>query len=378
MKKPGYEFEVKSKRPEGSNVYSFVSADGVTPKKGFRDSEILIADNLRLSDEDLLVVQSGYGFLGTVAAPQTDGEVLMCDTSDRAIQLSNINLERNNVKNAKALRTSFYSELDGSFDKAVYAPKSYEPVKLVKNRISNIVGLLRPEAELLIAGSRNSGIKRYKDYLEGLEGSVEKIGKNGGQKLYKYTEEIDERPENLEIEKGFTATVGGVELGFKTCEGLFSSGKLDDGSRLLMENLELSGREQVLDVGCGYGALGIYAAKKFDAEVSLTDDSALAVHYARKNLERNGVERFHLENRDCIDGFEEEKFDAVVSNPPTHQGKSVTDEIFQESFNRLRNGGKMILVYNKNMRFQQELEDIFKDTEVLDEKDNYRVLKALK
>ena len=375
-----YEFKLESERPENSKIYSFVSSDGVNPKKGFRDSELIIADEFRPKEsEDVLVAEPGYGFLGVVLADKVSkGEVLVVNSSDRADQLTQLNLERNDISNAETEKAAFYSEIERKFDNAVYSPKSYEPVDLVKNRISDIIGLLRPSGCLYISGKKTDGINRYRDYLKDSEGKLEKVEQRGSQKLYRYTKTENSRPEKPEIEKSFDSEVRQVKMNFSTCDGLFSPGKIDEGTRLLMENLDLSDKEEVLDVACGYGALGIFAAKKFGCKVSLTDDSSLATFYAERNLEKNKAEHYQLRNRDCLDGFNHEKFDAIISNPPTHQGSKITDEIFTQSFKKLKSGGQLIIVYNKNMRFQDKLNEIFHKTRILDEKDNYRILEASK
>lgn len=380
MRDWSYEFKLESKKSEDSKIYSFVSSDGVNPKNGFRDSELLIADEFRAEEnEDVLVAEPGYGFLGVVIADKVSkGEILAGNSSDRADQLTKLNLERNDIENAETEKAAFYSEIEGKFDNAVYSPKSYEPVNIVKNRISDIIGLLRRSGCLYISGKKTDGINRYRDYLKDSEGKLEKVEQRGSQKLYRYTKTENSRPEKPEIEKSFASEVREVEMDFSTCEGLFSPGKIDDGTRLLIESLDLSDKEKVLDVACGYGALGIFAAKKFGCKVSLTDDSSLATFYAERNLEKNKVKNYQLRNRDCLDGFNHKKFDAIISNPPTHQGSKTTEEIFTQSFKKLKSGGRLIIVYNKNMRFQDKLNEIFDKTRILDEKDNYRILEASK
>ena len=307
MEDCSYEFELESRGPEGSKVYSFISADGVIPKKDFRDSELLIGDEVRPEkDDDVLVVQSGYGFLGVNVGDKVDnGRVLAADTSDRAKQLTGLNLGRNSIDTAEAFKTSFYSDLDRSFDKIVYAPKSYEPVDLVKNRIRNIIDLLKDRGELFVAGSKTDGINRYKNYMKKGSGNLEKVTQKGSQRLYRYTHSGDQLPEKPDIEHSFEANIDEVNLKFKTCEGLFSFKSLDKGTEILLENLDIPEESKALDLGCGYGAIGIFLSKKLDCSVHLTDDNALATYYAEQNLELNNVEDYEINNRDCLDGFKD-------------------------------------------------------------------------
>lgn len=154
--------------------------------------------------------------------------------------------------------------------------------------------------------------------------------------------------------------------------------RLDEGSRLLIQNTELSDGEEMLDLACGYGIIGIFLQKLYGVNIHLTDDNKTVTYYAKKNLESNNIQDYELKNKDCIDGFADRKFDAIVSNPPTHQGSGVTDEMFQHAHESLKCGGKLYLVYNQNMRFEDQLSEMFDTTEILEEKDNYRILKAVK
>jgi 16S rRNA (guanine1207-N2)-methyltransferase len=144
-----------------------------------------------------------------------------------------------------------------------------------------------------------------------------------------------------------------------------------------MKNIEVDEGEKALDLACGYGAVGLYLRKKFSTDLTLSDDDLLAVRYAERNFRENDAEGEFV-HCDCLESFSEESFDVIVSNPPTHQGRGITDEMFKESYTKLRPGGRLVIVYNMNMSFTDELEEIFDSTEVLEDRDNFRVLKASK
>ena len=380
MQNPSYELKLKSKTDRGKKIYEFVSADGVASKDSFREAELALADNVEPeSDDNFLVVQGGYGFLGVILADQAQkGETLVAETSDRAYQLTKQNLKQNNIQNASCRKVSFYSEIDQSFDKVVYAPKGYEPVKVVKNMISDAIKLLEQEGDLFVAGKKTDGINRYKSQLNLMPGNTEKIAQDGKQRVYKYTKKEEFEPEKFDVETSFEAGISGEKLGFTACEGLFSPKEMDEGSRLLIQNTELSNGEEVLDLACGYGIFGIFLQKLYGVDIHLTDDNKTATYYAEKNLESNNIQNYELKNKDCLDGFKDRKFDVIVSNPPTHQGSGVTDEMFRQAHKSLKRGGKLYLVYNQNMRFEDQLSEMFDAAEILEEKNNYRILKALK
>ncbi len=378
MEKTQYELKLENRSDLGRDIYKFVSADGVASKNSFREPELALADNVKPETEDsILVAQAGFGFLGVLMADKTpEGKTVIAETSDRAYQIIQRNIEENQVKNASALKTAFYQNIDQEFDKILYAPRNYEPVNIVKNRLSQLIELLEMEGELYIAGTKNTGVKRYQKHLK-TAGTVEKIS-GGKQKVYKFQKQEDTDPEYFDVETHFTATVKDLQLDFKAREGLFSPKNLDKGTKLLLETIELKEEEKVLDLACGYGTIGVYLNKLYNTETYLSDDDAVAAYYAGNNLQMNEVNEYVLKNKDCLDGFKNQKFDAIVSNPPTHQGKQVTDEIFKNSHKRLRNGGKLYLVYNQNMGYENQLEQIFSQVEILENQDNFYVVEAEK
>lgn len=378
MKNPGYKLELETRKGDRSEKYSFVSADGVSPKNSFRDAELALDDVVEPSEEDeVLTVQTGFGFLPVVLGDR-EGETLGVETSDRAYQLTTINIEENEVKNCSSKKVTFYSDLNERFDKITYAPRGYESVDVVKNRLGNLAELLKKDGILYVAGKKTAGINRYKDYLNSLQGENEKVTQHGKQRVYRYIKTVEKlHPQKFEVETEFTSEIQGSELEFSAREGLFSPDQLDDGTKLLLENIGFSGDEEVLDLACGYGIIGTFLKKIYGVELFLSDDSTTAIHYSEKNLEANGVKDYRLENSDCLDGFNR-KFDAIVSNPPTHQGSGVTDELFEGAQSSLRSGGSLYLVYNQKMNYENSLSGMFAKTEVLAEEDNYRVLKAVK
>jgi 16S rRNA (guanine1207-N2)-methyltransferase len=371
----GSQYELKLKSEETDRVYTFSSADGLNSKKSFRDEGLLLADKTEIQETDrILIIQSNYGFLGTVLGDKAD-RVVMQDTSARACKFSKKNAEENNLENFNVINSASVAE-EGSFDKIVYAPADYEAVDVVKDRLAGAVEVLSEEGELFVAGRKKSGLKRYRKYLE-KSGDVQKIGNRGSVRAYSFS--FDGRdPVRKDLEKQFKAQVNGSEAIFKTAEGLFSSGKLDEGTRILLENLELSESENITDLACGYGAISVFIGKQYDCKLFLTDDDARAVKYAKENLESNGLNDFEVKTADCLDAFQDKKFDVVVSNPPTHQGKGVTRNMFQQSYGRLKEGGELWLVYNQNMQYKQELSRNFEKVEVKAEKNNFVVVKAVK
>jgi len=367
--------QLKLKSKDKGKVYSFDSADGLNSKKSFRDEELLLVNEINTHQEDsLLIIQSNYGFLGTVLGDKTE-EVKMQDTSARACKFSNKNAEQNGVSNSKVQNVSV-PEVEGVFDKIIYAPADYEPVDLVKNRLSHAAEKLDEEGEIYLAGRSKSGIKRYKDYLE-QHGELTKLGKRNQVRAYSFKPGSEPLPRK-DLEKQHSAQIEDKKADFVSSEGLFSSGELDRGTRALLENISLPDSEKVLDLGCGYGTISVFLGKELDSKFYLTDDDVRATRYAEENMEKNNIADFEVSTSDCLDSFPDTKFNLIVSNPPTHQGSGVTGKMFRQAYSSLNEEGELWLVYNQNMHFENKLPDDFDSTEVIAQEYNFIVLKAVK
>ena len=142
-------------------------------------------------------------------------------------------------------------------------------------------------------------------------------------------------------------TYRGVALSFRTDAGVFSKGEVDTGTRLLLEALpeEMSG--EVLDLGCGWGVIGISIAGKWpETKVTMADVNTRALELSRENAKRNRTEVTCIES-DGMAALEGKTFDAVVTNPPIRAGKQVIYKMFADAAAALKPGGALYLVIRK-------------------------------
>lgn len=167
---------------------------------------------------------------------------------------------------------------------------------------------------------------------------------------------------------------------FWTDTGVFSKEGLDDGTRILLESLpELSGR--VLDLGCGWGPIGISLAKKNpQAELLLTDINERAVALAKKNITENRISNATVF---CGDGLEAVtgQFDAIVTNPPIRTGKAVLYPLFAQCMDRLTPNGAFYMVIRKQQGAPSAvkyLETIATQVERIAREKSYWVLRCRK
>ncbi len=163
---------------------------------------------------------------------------------------------------------------------------------------------------------------------------------------------------------------------FYTGSGVFSKDKVDKGSELLINSCILEKKWRVLDLGCGYGAVGIAIARIFsDAAVEMVDVNRRAVKLARMNLKLNNVDNAKVFSSDLFSKVND-KFNTIVVNPPQKAGKDVCFKIIEESMDYLFKNGLLQLVarHNKGGKvLSQKMEEVFGNVKDIGKKSGYRV-----
>ncbi len=170
----------------------------------------------------------------------------------------------------------------------------------------------------------------------------------------------------------------GHGLNFTTDAGVFSKGELDVGSRLLLDALPaLSG--DVLDLGCGWGAIGVAVGKAYPAcRVTMADVNHRALDLSRQNAARNGVTAEIIES-DGMAAVLGRTFDAIITNPPIRAGKQVIYQMFADASRCLNPGGALYLVIRKQQGAEscvKYLKTLYAQVEKLDKSGGFWVLKA--
>ena len=171
----------------------------------------------------------------------------------------------------------------------------------------------------------------------------------------------------------------GQKMTFLTDAGVFSKKMVDFGSQLLLKCLEVNQGETVLDVGCGYGPLGLSLAKAYGVQATMVDINNRALDLARQNAERNKVKAtiFQSNIYEQVEGT----FDHVISNPPIRAGKQVVHEIIEKSQDFLETGGDLTIVIQKKQgapSAKSKMEDVFGNCEIVKKDKGYYILRSVK
>ena len=192
-----------------------------------------------------------------------------------------------------------------------------------------------------------------------------------------YTREPQSESRPVECEYDYR----GERMRFVTDAGVFSKGEVDTGTRLLLEALPEEMQGDILDLGCGWGVIGISIARKWpEARVTMADVNLRALELSRENVKRNGAAVECIES-DGMAALTGRAFDAVITNPPIRAGKQVIYQMFADAAKSLKPGGALYLVIRKQQGAEsciKYLKTLFEEVEKLDKSGGFWVLRAAK
>lgn len=174
------------------------------------------------------------------------------------------------------------------------------------------------------------------------------------------------------------AMIYGQEIVLETGEYYFSPKGIDRGTQLMLSQVQVTGEDKVLDLGCGYGVVGISIGKVIDGErVVMSDYSEEAVTLSKDNLKRNGLEQIRVIKSDGFKEIPDRDFTLILSNPPYHTDFSVAKGFIEDGYKSLVTGGKLMMVTKRLTWYKNKLSAVFGGVKVW-EQDGYYVFTAEK
>ena len=197
---------------------------------------------------------------------------------------------------------------------------------------------------------------------------------------------FSEKPRSNIREEKFIINLLGNEIAINSCSGLFSMRKLDFGTRLLIENTKIdniSNDSKLLDLGCGYGIIGIAFKKKYPKlNITMIDINERAVRMAKQNCKNNNL-TINIFKSDILNNSElkNELFDVITTNPPFSAGKNVCMEFIRQSYEHLNKGGKLHLVAPHNKggdSLKKYMCEVFNNVGETAKKSGFRVYFSIK
>ncbi len=175
----------------------------------------------------------------------------------------------------------------------------------------------------------------------------------------------------------FEVVVRGIRVKIVSEPGVFSASRLDPGTRVLIENMVIEDGWRILDLGTGYGIVGIVAAKLApNGYVIMTDVNKRAIKLARRNLEINDVRNAEVREGNLYEPVKNEVFNTIVTNPPITAGMDVVYRIIEEAPEHLERGGLLQIVARHNKggkRIMEKMREVFGNVGVIASEGGYRV-----
>jgi 16S rRNA (guanine1207-N2)-methyltransferase len=260
----------------------------------------------------------------------------------------------------------------------VYLPKARELAAYVLNTLASRLG----GRSLFLVGEKRGGIEGAARQLATF-GRARKLDSARHCQLWEVeVEHPPAAPDLNSLAERFTLEVpNAAPLEVVTLPGVFSHGRLDRGTRLLLNHLNGLDGPHLLDFGCGAGVLGAVLKRRYpEAQLTLLDVDAFAIASARLTLAANKLEAALI----CADGIAgaPEGLSAIVSNPPFHTGVHTdyraTEAMFMRAAAHLAPRGELRLVANSFLRYQPLLEAHLRTCAVLAEADGFRVYRAIR
>lgn len=259
--------------------------------------------------------------------------------------------------------------LDATMDVAVLN-LLYQPGKQwVRYGIEAALCALKVGGRLYVEGAKERGILSTAKEMQGRFGNVETLTISKGHRVVS-SQKMEQSVEDRIMNEDLSTAV-------------FASGQLDEGTRLLLEALQVRATDEALDIGCGAGYVGLHIAHlASNGQVTMVDASLAAVAAATHAVRESGLSNVRVLPGDGAQAVLSQRFDLVATNPPFHQGgfqtTAIAERFIRESAQVLRPGGRLYLVANRFLKYEPTMRDAFGNVIEVEGNSRYKVLKAEK
>jgi 16S rRNA (guanine1207-N2)-methyltransferase len=370
---------------------TFNAVGGLFSKDGIAKSTQLLIENIKVGPGDVILDYGcGYGAVGVALADSARGvDIRMVDSDIRAVRWAQENVRANGIRNAHIILDHTLDRYpDGYFNIIALNPPVEDGTETIFEMIDRARPKLRNGGSFYLIAMVRKGAKSYMRRLSETIGPSKVIKKSGGYWLMRAERSPVRAPSPVDLsvyEHTVETRLRNRKYTFCTHAGIFSRKEMDDGTRLLIESVEILPMNSVIDVGCGYGPIGIAAAHLASVgRVVMVDTNARAVECASRNIEahhlhharKNGKPRVEALVSDRFDAVKGERFDRVISNPPFHSGVDVLYPLVDQAYAHLRFHGRMYLVLMRYVGIKRHIEGVFGNCTVVAHEGKHTVLMA--
>lgn len=343
-------------------MFSFRSARGVESPEGVTSKEVLLLQGAEIDNTSaVLCVDSRIGVTGCVLGDQARaGRTMMTESEARPSLISELNRRRNEISSAEVmLSADLETDCIRKYDVATYIPREGEPEDVVRQKIFESVGNLREDGVFYFSAETGTA-EKYREFLEQFGEVQEKV--NQGCKLLEVFKPEKPRDKGFLKYKRIEHSIKGEKCKFRTLDSFFTGEKLNS-VEMLSREMEAEEGDRVLDLSCGFGGVGIFSAKLYDAEPVFIDRNAYMKGFVEENCDRNDVEDFKVVCDDGAENLETSSFDKVSYRIDGSEDDEVIEQDLQDCRRILKSGGELLVCHSRDYSAEKMMRKIFGDVQ---------------
>jgi 16S rRNA (guanine1207-N2)-methyltransferase len=328
-------------------------------------------------DDRLLVLNSAAdAFLPLAAQRIPAGELVLAEDNIAALHNAQKALQGDRYKTSRARHIPFHEYALHEAPATMHVALMnilYQPGNAwMQYGLQLAAYALKPGGRLYMLGAKDRGILSLAKHMHTLFGNVETLEISKGERVICSHISPNTRG-SMEDARGKDA--------INRVPTLFAEGKLDEGTRLLLEALEVRATDVALDLGCGAGFIGAHIARHATkGQVTMVDASLSAVAAARRMIEQNDLTNAQVLPGDGAQELLEQRFDLVVTNPPFHVGgiqtTKIAERFIREAAKVLRPRGRFYLVANRFLKYEPVMRECFETMEEVAGNTRFKVLRG--
>jgi 16S rRNA (guanine1207-N2)-methyltransferase len=337
-----------------------------------------------------VLMHCGSGLPAVAAAARHAGRIILVDRNIVSVQAAERTLAANHVTVGTAVLSQGTAALERGHEADTVVIRIPQERVALLQLLADAFAVLKMGGRCYIAGATNEGIKTAAATMESLFGNARVLSRDSSHRVVSAVKRADTPADPNLLENPYlqpdafhklNAVLRGTEYELYTRPGIFSWDHVDEATAILADAMQVPNGASVLDLGCGYGALGIVASSlSGGGPLCMLDADVEAVRSAIRSAESNGVTSFRALVSDVASAVRDERFDVVVTNPPFHVGKAtdldVPMQFIEDAFGVLSEGGRLFLVANRTLPYEQAIRHRFGNVGNLHDGLRFKVLTA--
>lgn len=376
----------------GGRSYAVATKPGLSGHGRDDAANSLLAERVRFAPGSTVVqLNCGSGLFSAVAAlGRGAAQVLLTDRSSVGVEAARRTLAANSVTNAVVSLGHGSAPLNSAVQADVVAIRIPTEKAALLQLLADAFAMLRVGGQCCIAGATTEGIKSAATLLEALFGNTTVLGTERGHRAVMAVKR-GAVPSDVTVLSGawlghdafraIDVTLRDISLQLFSRPGIFSWDHIDEATAILADVMDVRAGDDVLDLGCGSGALGLLAARlSTTGRVVLLDVDAEAVRCAERAIDLMGLTQCRAMCSDVADAVRDERFDIVLTNPPFHVGKltdlAVPTQFILDAWQVLKPGGRLALVANRTLPYEKLVQATFGNLTTVHDGPRFKVLAA--